>query len=418
RFCNSSRLESIVDLGMSPLSQNFLSVDKLNEAEVFYPLHTFVCTDCWLVQLDAYVSGREIFEGEYLYLSSYSSSCLEHARRHTHQIVDRLALGKESQVVEIASNDGYLLQYFLEKGIPVVGVEPSENCSGIAREKGIPTETMYFGVDSARLLRVQYGPSDLLIGNNVLAHVPDINDFVAGLKIMLGEKGVISMEFPHLQRLVEENQFDTIYHEHFSYLSLLSVSQIFETHGLVIFDVEELNTHGGSLRIYARHMQNENLGFTDAYLKLMEREIELGMNSREFYTNFGEKVRETKRKLLRFLIDAHEAGKQVVAYGAPAKGNTLLNYCGIREDLLEFAVDLSDFKQGKFMPGTHIPIYHPDKIAETKPDYILILPWNLKKEIVSQLSYARDWGAEFVVPIPEPRVLKAEELIDGLEILG
>ncbi|MDW3649642.1 MAG: class I SAM-dependent methyltransferase [Bacteroidia bacterium] len=401
RFCNSTNLSSMVNLGMSPLCESYIYPEKMNSMEPFYPLHTFVCGDCWLVQLDEYVSGEEIFGGEYAYFSSYSTSWVQHAKDYTDLMVERFGFKQDNLMVEIASNDGYLLQWFVEKGIPVLGVEPSENCSAVAIEKGVRTEVVYFGVESAKKLKDQYGSADLLLGNNVLAHVPDINDFVEGMKVMLGEKGVITMEFPHLQRLVEENQFDTIYHEHFCYLSFLSVTQIFAKAGLTLFDVEEIPTHGGSLRIYGRHTENTDLPVTERAQALLQREKDLGMDSFEFYADFEEKVKETKRKLLSFLIDAKRSGKTVVGYGAPGKGNTLLNYCGIREDFLDYVVDRSDYKQGKFLPGTHIPIHHPDKIAETKPDYVLILPWNIKDEIIRQMAFIGEWGAKFVVPIPE-----------------
>ncbi|MEL6256257.1 MAG: class I SAM-dependent methyltransferase [Bacteroidota bacterium] len=418
RFCKSQNLESIVDLGMSPLSQNFLSADKLNQPETFYPLHTYVCTDCWLVQLEEFVSGREIFEGEYLYLSSYSDSWVQHARHYTDLVTERFSLDENKLVVEIASNDGYLLQWFQGKNIPVLGIEPSETCSTVAIEKGIPTEVLYFGTASASFLLGQYGEADLLLGNNVLAHVPDINDFVAGMKILLAKDGVITMEFPHLQRLVEDNQFDTIYHEHFSYLSLISVAQIFLKQGLRLFDVEELSTHGGSLRIYACHSESQMHSVSERYTSLLIRERELGMNSLQFYADFGEQVEACKRKLLSFLIQAAQDGKTVVGYGAAAKGNTLLNYCGIREDLLKYVVDRSEVKIGKFLPGTHIPIYAPERILETQPDYVLILPWNLRNEIIDQWSVIYDWGGKFVVPIPETQILEISEKLIHLELSG
>jgi len=364
------------------------------------------------MQLEEFATPSEIFAEEYAYFSSYSDSWLKHARSYTELVTQRFNLGSQHLVAEIASNDGYLLQNFVENGIPVLGIEPASNVADVAREKGIRTESVFFGKSTAEQMLEKYGPADLLLGNNVLAHVPDINDFVSGMKILLGENGVITMEFPHLQRLIEENQFDTIYHEHFSYLSFSVVNRIFAFHGMTLFDVEELPTHGGSIRIYGRHTENQSLPITDRATILLAREADLGMETLGYYADFQERVKETKRKLLEFLIEKKREGKQVVGYGAPGKGNTLLNYCGIRTDFLDYTVDRSPHKQGNFLPGSHIPIYGPEKIRETRPDFVLILPWNLKKEIASQMDFIHDWGGRFVVPIPEVSIVSREMLSD------
>ncbi len=406
RFCSNELKYSVVDLGMSPLCQKHVKPENANDLEKFYPLHAYVCHHCWLVQLEEFASSEEIFAGDYAYFSSFSDSWLKHARHYANAMINRFGFDNNNLVVEIASNDGYLLQWFVEKNIPVLGIEPAANVAEAAKEKEVRTEVLFFGKATARKLSDQYGKADLLIGNNVLAHVPDINDFVGGMKIMLGEKGVITMEFPHLQRLMEQNQFDTIYHEHFSYLSFVAANRIFAHHGLTLFDVEELPSHGGSLRIFGRHSEDLSKPVKETVSKLLYRERKLGFESLEYYGAFEEKVKETKRKLLEFLIQAKREGKTVVGYGAPGKGNTLLNYCGIRTDFLDYTVDRSPHKQGNFLPGTHIPIYHPDKIKATHPDYVLILPWNLKKEITGQLAYVAEWGGKFVIPIPEVAVLK------------
>jgi 2-polyprenyl-3-methyl-5-hydroxy-6-metoxy-1,4-benzoquinol methylase len=399
RFCRSQLRHTFVDLGMSPLCESYISAEQLNHMEPFYPLHVYVCDQCFLVQLLEYVSPEHIFS-DYAYFSSYSDSWLHHAKEYTHMAVTRFHLDKMSQVVEIASNDGYLLQYFVECHIPVLGVEPAANVAEVARKKGIPTVVKFFGEKTARELVAEGKQADLLLGNNVLAHVPNINDFVKGMKILLKPQGVITMEFPHLLRLIEGNQFDTIYHEHFSYLSFLTVSKIFTAHELTLFDVEEIPTHGGSLRIYARHSDDTTKPVRPRVRELQAREEGAGFSYIERYCSFAEQVKETKRKLLDFLVATKRQGKSIVGYGAPGKGNTLLNYCGIRTDFLDYVVDRSPYKQGKFLPGTHIPIYHPDKIKESKPNYVLILPWNLKSEVVQQVSYIREWGGRFVVPIP------------------
>ena len=383
---------------MSPLCETFLRADELNRMEPFYPLRVWVCEKCFLVQLQEYVSPAEIFT-EYAYFSSYSTSWLKHAKDYTDMAAGRFGLDGRSRVVEIASNDGYLLQYFVEKGIPVLGVEPAANVAKAAVERGVPTVVRFFGRQTAEDLARDPGPADLIVGNNVLAHVPDINDFVGGLKILLAADGVVTMEFPHLWRLMEENQFDTIYHEHFSYLSFTTVTEIFSAHGLRIFDVDRIPTHGGSLRIYAGHAGSARAE-EPAVAALRIAEEAHGFRTMERYASFAPRVEETKRALLDFLIETRRAGKSVAAYGAPGKGNTLLNYCGIRTDFVDYAVDRNPYKHGRYTPGTHIPIFPPERIRETRPDYVLILPWNLKDEITEQLAYVREWGGRFVVPIP------------------
>ena len=405
RFCGEPVTQSFCDLGMSPLSNANIRPDTANQMEPFYPLHAFVCNTCWLVQLDSFEAPDHIFDDQYTYFSSYSDSWLAHARSYVDEMTKRWNLNAGSSVVEIASNDGYLLQYFVDQGVPVLGIEPTANTAAAAREKNVPTLEKFFGVQTAKELVDEGGYADLLLGNNVLAHVPDLNDFVGGMKILLDEHGVITMEFPHLLQLILNNQFDTIYHEHFSYLSFITVEQVFSAHGLTLFDVEELPTHGGSLRIYGRHDTDESKPVTEAVSALKDKEVAAGLNDSAVYDAFAEQVRETKRQLLEFLIEAKCQGKIVVGYGAPAKGNTLLNYCGIRGDFIDYTVDRSPHKQGTLLPGTHIPVLHPDRIGETRPDYILILPWNLKDELIGQLSYAREWGAKFVLPIPRVEII-------------
>jgi hypothetical protein len=400
RFCGEKLEHTFVDLGMSPLCESFLPPDQLNQMEPFYPLHALVCSQCFLVQLEAYVTPEHIF-GDYAYFSSFSDSWLAHAKKYTDQMAQRFGIGNKSFVVELASNDGYLLQYFVEKNVSVLGIEPAANVAAVAINKGVPTLVKFFGTATARELVNAGKRADLLLGNNVLAQVPDLNDFVAGMKILLSPSGVITMEFPHLQRLMEENQFDTIYHEHFSYFSFLTAEKIFASHGITLFDVEELPTHGGSLRIFGRHFEDDSKTVTDRVLELRKREMASGWDKLETYSRFAEQVKETKRKLLEFLIRAKRAGKRIVGYGAPGKGNTLLNYCAIRTDFVDFTVDRNPYKHGRSLPGTHIPIYPPERIKEAKPDYLLILPWNLKSEIMGQNAYIRDWGGKFVVPIPE-----------------
>src|SRR5712664_274739 len=403
RFCGTKLEHTFVDLGMSPLCESYLSADHLNQMEPFYPLHVYVCEKCFLVQLQEYVTPEHIFS-DYAYFSSYSDSWLAHANKYTDQMVERFAIGEQSLVVEVASNDGYLLQYFVEKQIPVLGIEPASNVAAIAVQKGVSTLVKFFGTETARELAASGKKADLLLGNNVLAQVPDLNDFVAGMKILLKPAGVITMEFPHLQRLMEQNQFDTIYHEHFSYFSLVTVEKIFAAHGLTLFDVEELHTHGGSLRIYARHAEDSSKPVSAHITELRAREESMGYSRIETYAHFAEQVKETKRKLLEFLIEAKRSGKKIAGYGAPGKGNTLLNYCAIRTDFLAYTVDRNPFKHGRFLPGTHVPIYPTDRIRETRPDFVLILPWNLKEEIIKQNAFIREWGGKFVVPIPEVKI--------------
>ncbi|MDV3351134.1 class I SAM-dependent methyltransferase [Leptothoe sp. LEGE 181152] len=402
-FCGTSLNHTLVDLGMSPLCESILSADQVNQMEPFYPLHVRVCSNCFLVQLEAYVSPEHIFT-EYAYFSSYSDTWLAQCKAYTDQVVERFHLNEESHVVELASNDGYLLQYFVEKKIPVLGIEPATNIAKVAIDKGIPTLNEFFGEDCAKKLVQQGKSADLIAANNVIAHVPNLNDFIAGIKILMKPQGVFTGEIQHLMRLMELNQFDTIYHEHFFYHTLSTLETIFAAHGMTIFDVEELPTHGGSLRVYARHTDDISKPVGERVIDLRQREAAAGFTSLERYTHFDEQVRETKRKLLDFLIKTKRDGKTIVGYGAPGKGNTLLNYCGIRTDFLDYTVDRNPYKHGKFLPGTHIPVYHPDKIKETKPDYVLILPWNVKDEIMQQMSVIREWGGKFVVPIPEVNV--------------
>jgi len=404
RFCATPLRHLFCDLGMSPLSNAYVRPEALQQMEPFYPLTVYVCERCFLVQLPAYETPENIFS-DYAYFSSYSDSWLEHVRRYAAMMMERFRFDARSLVMELASNDGYLLQYFAAAGVPVLGIEPARNVAVEAEKKGIPTLVKFFGVETARQLVAEGRRADLLLGNNVLAHVPGINDFVEGMRIVLAPAGIITMEFPHLVRLIEGNQFDTIYHEHFSYLSLHAVEQLFAAHDLALFDVEELPTHGGSLRIYAQHAGG--LHPVNARLQaLRDAERAFGIDRMETYDSFGEQVRQTKRRLLAFLLQARDEGQRVVGYGAPAKGNTLLNYCGIRTDLLDYTVDRSPHKQGLFLPGTRIPIHAPEKVRETRPDYLLILPWNLREEIVGQMAHIREWGGRFVIPIPTVEVLE------------
>jgi 2-polyprenyl-3-methyl-5-hydroxy-6-metoxy-1,4-benzoquinol methylase len=408
RFCGNELRYTFADLGMSPIANDNLTSEHLNRAEKFYPLHTYVCDRCLLVQLEEFESPEHIFgDGDYAYFSSYSESWLRHAKAYTELMVERFKFNSASQVVEIASNDGYLLQYFHQKGIPVLGVEPAANTAKAAAEKGIPTWVKFFGVNTAKEMVAEGKSADLLLGNNVLAHVPDVNDFIGGMKIVLKPNGILTMEFPHLLQLMQQNQFDTIYHEHFSYYSFITVEKMFAAHGLTLFDVEELSTHGGSLRIYGKHSDAVEPVVSNRVKQLKAKEAAAGLEDIETYLTFGEQVKATKRKLLKFLIEAKSQGKRIAAYGAPAKGNTLLNYCGVGKDFIDYTVDRSPYKQGLFLPGTHIPILHPDKIRETQPDYVLILPWNLKEEIMTQMAYIAEWGGQFVVPIPEVQVYPA-----------
>jgi SAM-dependent methyltransferase len=403
-FCGTPLRRTFVDLGMSPLCESYVPAEKLNQMEPFYPLHVYVCERCFLVQLEQYVSAEAIFS-EYAYFSSYAESWVEHMRRYAEMVSERFRLGKDSFVVEVASNDGYLLQHFVRRGIPVLGIEPAANVAKVAVEKGIPTLVKFFGEATARELAAQGKQADLVCGANVLAQVPQLNDFVRGLKLILKAGGVITIEFPHLMRLMAENQFDTIYHEHFSYFSFVTAEAIFAAQELTLFDVEEVPTHGGSLRIYARHAADASKPLTDRARALRQREIDAGILRHESYARFGEQVKETKRKLLELLIGLKRQGKRIACYGAPGKGNTLLNYCGIRTDFLDFTVDRNTYKQGKFLPGSRIPIHAPERIREVKPDYVLILPWNFKEEIMAQMAHIREWGGRFIIPIPEARIV-------------
>ncbi len=398
RSCDAPLVHTFVDLGTSPLCQRHVTPAKFDHAEPTWPLHVYVCDRCWLVQLPAYVNREDVFDAEYAYFSSYSDSWLAHCARYVDQMTDQLKLNAQSKVVELASNDGYLLQFFVKKGVPVLGIEPTANTAEAAKKKGVPSLVKFFGRQTAREVAAE-GKADLILGNNVLAHVPDINDFVDGIAILLKENGTVTIEFPHLVELMKHNQFDTIYHEHFSYLGFGAVERVFARHGMTLFDVEQLPTHGGSIRIYAKH--NADPRPVSPRVKAMKQlEAEFGLERLGTYASFAERVRETKRKLLSFLIDAKRAGKRIVGYGAPGKGNTLLNYCGIRTDFLDYTVDRSPHKQGNYLPGSRIPIYSPEKIFEDKPDYVLILPWNLRNEISEQMKQIRSWGGKFVVPIP------------------
>ncbi len=404
RFCAAPLEVVFADLGMSPIANDYLTAEQTNGMEPFYPLRALVCGSCFLVQLEAHSRAEALFADDYAYFSSYSTSWLAHSERYAERMIERLGLGSSSKVVELASNDGYLLQYFVARGVPVLGIEPAASVAQAARQKRIPTVQRFFGLDTASDL-VGEAAADLLIGNNVLAHVPDINDFVAGMHVLLKPGGVLTMEFPHLLRQVEDNQWDTIYHEHFSYLSFLTVRRVFASHGLRLFDVEELDTHGGSLRIFGCHDADADKPDTERVAELLQQEESKGLVDLATYRAFGRGVAAEKRDILEFLIGLKRAGKRIAGYGAPAKGNTLLNYCGIGTDFLEYTCDLSPHKQGHFLPGTHIPIAPPARLAEDKPDVIFILPWNIKDEIVEQLSYAREWGAKFVVPIPRVEVI-------------
>jgi 2-polyprenyl-3-methyl-5-hydroxy-6-metoxy-1,4-benzoquinol methylase len=406
RFCNTELRHTFVDLGMSPLCETFLDAEQLDAMEPFFPLDVRVCHECFLVQLEEYVRPEAIFDDRYRYYSSYSDSWVEHARRYVDAVVDRFSLDSSSLVVEVASNDGYLLQHLVARDVPVLGVDPAANVAKEASKKGIRTLVRFFGTETARDIVSEFGTADLIVGNNVLAHTPHLNDFVTGLELLLSREGVITMEFPHLLRLIDGIQFDTIYHEHFSYFSFVTAETVFAAHDLVVFDVEELSSHGGSLRVFARHAEDASKPVTAAVGDLRERELSAGVRDLALYLTFSEKVEASKRKLLQFLIDAKHCGKSVAAYGAPGKANTLLNYCGIRRDLIDFTVDRNPHKHGRFTPGTHIPIRPPQALAEEKPDYVLILPWNLSREIAQQAAYIRDWGGRFVVPIPVVRVLE------------
>ncbi len=403
RFCGAGLQRTFVDLGMSPLCETYPSPADLNRGEVYYPLHVYVCEECFLVQLEQYESAENIFS-DYAYFSSYSDSWLKHADHYCNKMMTRIGLNGQSFVVEVASNDGYLLQYFVKRNVPVLGIEPASNVAKVAVEKGVPTLVRFFGAQLAEELAAEGRCADLVLGNNVLAQVPDLNDFVEGLKILLKPDGVLTLEFPHLLRLIQRNEFDTIYHEHFSYFSMISTVRILEAHGLKVFDVEELMSHGGSLRVYACRAESQTHDIEPKVRELIAEEQRAGLASVEGYDSFARQVKQTKLALVDFLLTAAQQGKSVAGYGAPGKSATLLHYCGIGKDLIEYTVDRSQYKQGRFLPGTHIPIYDPSRIRETKPDYVVILPWNLKDEIMEQLQFIREWGGRFVVPIPKVAV--------------
>jgi SAM-dependent methyltransferase len=400
RFCATPLDRTFVDLGMSPLCETYPLPSELNRGEVFFPLHVYVCDNCFLVQIEAYERPENIFS-EYAYFSSYSQSWLKHSELYCNKMAEELKLGERSLVIEVASNDGYLLQYFVKKKIPVLGIEPAANVARAASEKGIPTVVRFLGKRVAEEIVAGGKRADLVVGNNVLAQVPDLNDFVEGLRALLKPDGILTLEFPHLLRLIENNEFDTIYHEHFSYFSMLTTRRILEAHGLRVFDVEELPTHGGSLRVYACLAANSARPTGPSVERLIEAEKKAGLDSSAGYVGFAKKVRQTKFAFLDFLLKAAQQGKTVAGYGAPGKSATLLHYCGIGKDLIQYTVDRNPYKQGRLLPGTHIPIFNPDRIAETKPDFIVILPWNIKDEIIEQLGFIRDWGGRFVIPIPE-----------------
>lgn len=405
RFCKTKLEHEFIDLHNAPASNSFLKKEQLNEPEVYYPLKVMVCHSCFLVQVDEVKSSESIFNNEYVYFSSYSTTWLAHARKYVEMATERFQLGATSSVMEIASNDGYLLQYFLEKQIPVLGIEPTRNTAEVAIKKGIPTITEFFGTELATQLVKEGKQADLFLGNNVLAHVPDIVDLVKGMKIVLKPEGVITMEFPHLLQLVSQNQFDTIYHEHFSYLSLYTIQKIFAAQGLTIFDVEELPTHGGSLRIFAKHEQSTRHSISDQVEKVLQKELGDGINNLAYYKNFQQRAFNVKLELLNFLVDQKKNGKRVAAYGAAAKGNTLLNYCGVKRDLIEYVVDANPNKQEKLLPASHIPVVNETYLKQQQPDFVLILPWNIKEEIVKQLDYIREWGGKFVTCIPSLTIL-------------
>ena len=405
RFCKQELSNVFIDLINSPASNSFLSKEELNEPEVFYPLKVYTCSNCFLVQVDEYKKSDAIFDSNYVYFSSYSTSWLAHAKKYTELMIERFKFNESSRVIEIASNDGYLLQYFKEKNVPVIGIEPTANTAAVAIAKGIENVVDFFGVRLATTLAAEDKKADLLLGNNVLAHVPDIVDFVGGMKIILKDTGVITMEFPHLMQLVDNNQFDTIYHEHFSYLSFYTVKQIFESQGLQMFDVEEIPTHGGSLRIYAKHSEDGSKEISENVTTLLKKETDKGLATTAYYDNFQQKALKVKLDITDFLIQQKRAGKTVAAYGAAAKGNTLMNYCGIKYDLVDFVVDANPHKQGKFLPASHIPVVNEQFLKDAKPDFVIILPWNLKDEITVQLHYIKEWGGQFVIPIPELQLL-------------
>lgn len=402
RFCGEELSTIFVDLGISPLANSY--VESVSQKEIMYPLRTYVCEYCFLVQVEDFETPEHIFS-EYAYFSSYSDSWLNHCRNYVEHMIDKFQYSSDTNVVEIASNDGYLLQYFKEKGISVLGIEPAANVAKSAIEKGIDTVVDFFGTQLANALKEKGKTADLLLGNNVLAHVPDLNDFVKGMKVLLNPQGTITMEFPHLLQLIEHNQFDTIYHEHFSYFSFTTVCKLFAQHKLSIYDVEQLETHGGSIRIYAKHSENRDFSIGQAVQALLEQEASLGMGKIDIYKSFSDKAVELKRRIMGLLIELKNNGNTIVGYGAPAKGNTLINYCGIDQDYLDYTVDRSLYKQGTFLPGSRIPVYSPDMLKQTKPEFVLILPWNLKEEIMEQTAFIREWGGKWIIPVPEMTVI-------------
>jgi SAM-dependent methyltransferase len=409
RSCGAPLTTVVVDLGMTPISNAFVRADRASFSERFFPLKTFVCDSCWLVQLEDFETPETHFHGDYVYFSSFSDSWLAHARAFVEKSIARFALGAASRVVEVGSNDGYLLQYFVERGISCFGVDPAANCAKAAWElRRVPTEIAFFGSKIATRLRERDGGADLIVANNVLAHVPDINDFVAGFKILLSKQGVATFEFPHVLEMISNNEFDTIYHEHYSYLSILALEPLFARHGLRLVDAERLRTHGGSLRIYVCHAE-AGIAPSAAVADIKSVELSSGLDKAATYTAFGKNVRELKRSLLQLLIGLIEDGKSIAAYGAPAKGNTLLNYCGIGRDFIPYTVDRNVHKQGLLLPGTRIPVLAPAEIFRRRPDYVLILPWNLREEIIAQLAEIHGWGGQFIVPVPKPVVLGSRE---------
>jgi SAM-dependent methyltransferase len=403
RFCGAGLQKTFVDLGLSPLCETYPSAADLNRGEMYYPLHVYVCEKCFLVQLDEYESAENIFS-DYAYFSSFSDSWLKHCENYTKKMISKFGLGPQSFVVEVASNDGYLLQYFVQQKVPVLGIEPAANVAKVAVEKGVPSLVEFFGVKCAKKLAAEGRQADLILGNNVFAQVPDVNDFVEGFRILLKPEGVLTLEFPHLLKLIEENEFDTIYHEHFSYFSLFTTIKILEAHGLKVFDVDELKSHGGSLRVYACKKESTTHPLGPNVQKVLADEEKADQFVLKGYENYARQVKDTKLALIDVLLTAAKQGKKVAGYGAPGKSATLLHYCGIGKDLIEYTVDRSPYKQGRFLPGTRIPIFHPDKIRETKPDYVVILPWNLKDEIMAQLQFIREWGGRFIVPIPKAAI--------------
>jgi 2-polyprenyl-3-methyl-5-hydroxy-6-metoxy-1,4-benzoquinol methylase len=405
RFCKTELEHVFIDLVNSPASNSFLTAAQLNEPETFFPLKVYTCHQCFLVQVDEYKKSDAIFDSSYVYFSSFSTSWLQHAKKYTELMTERFGLNAASQVIEVASNDGYLLQYFKEQNIPVLGIEPTANTAEVAKQKGIESVVDFFGVRLAKELVEKNIKADLLLGNNVLAHVPDIVDFAGGMKVILKDTGVVTMEFPHLMQLVDNNQFDTIYHEHFSYLSFYTVQKIFASQGLELFDVEEIPTHGGSLRIYAKHREDTSKAISPNVAALLQKEADKGLTGLTYYENFQQKALKVKLDLTEFLISQKRAGKKVAAYGAAAKGNTLLNYCGIKSDLIDFVVDANPHKQDKFLPASHIPVMNEAYLKAQQPDYVIILPWNLKEEITQQLAYISNWGGKFVVPIPSLQII-------------